>query len=88
MAALQAILEGVQPENRQLLVPQGRVNVEMKVIDAGIWWDVLETTNGWKLERNKLTGHCRILAPEKKRKAWGPEPAMREAFAKLCGQLP
>ena len=88
LAALQAILEGVQPTDRQLLVPQGRVNVEMKVIDAGIWWDVLETTNGWKLERNKLTGHCRILDPEKKRKAWGPERAMREAFAKLRGQLP
>ena len=70
-----------------MLVPQGRINVEMKVLDAGIWWDVLETTNGWKLERNKLTGHCRILDPEKKRKAWGTEADMRKAFVKLCGQL-
>ena len=87
LAALRAILDGVPPENRQMLVPQGRINVEMKVLDAGIWWDVLETTNGWKLERNKLTGHCRILDPEKKRKAWGTEADMRKAFVKLCGQL-
>ena len=87
LEALRAILEGIPPENRQMLVPQGRVNVEMKVIDAGIWWDVLETTNGWKLERNKLTGHCRILDPEKKRKAWGTEADMREAFVKLRGQF-
>ncbi len=87
LEALRAILEGIPPENRQMLVPQGRVNVEMKVIDAGIWWDVLETTNGWKLERNKLTGHCRIIDPEKKRKAWGTETDMRKAFVKLCGQL-
>ena len=87
LAALRAILEGDQPEDRQLLVPQGRINVEMKVLDAGIWWDMLETTNGWKLERNKLTGHCRILDPEKKRKAWGSETTMREAFSKLRNQV-
>ena len=68
-------------------MPQGRINVEMKVLDAGIWWDMLETTNGWKLERNKLTGHCRILDPEKKRKAWGSETTMREAFSKLRNQV-
>ena len=87
LAALRAVLEGVEPENRQLLVPQGRINVEMKVLDAGIWWDVLETADGWKLERNRLTGHCRILDPAKKRKAWGPETTMREAFSKLRGQI-
>ena len=87
LAALRAVLEGVEPENRQLLVPQGRINVEMKVLDAGIWWDVLETADGWKLERNRLTGHCRILDSAKKRKAWGPETTMREAFAKLRDQL-
>ena len=87
LAALRASLSDELPTDRQLLLPQDRVNLEVKVMDAGVWWDLLEETNGWKLERNKVTGHCRILDPEKKRRAWGSEAAMRTSFAKLQSQL-
>ena len=60
--------------------------MEWKVMDAGVWWDVLDTCDGWKLERNIVTGHCRIISPERKRVAWGSEAQMRVSFEKICAQ--
>ncbi|MCR5413533.1 MAG: hypothetical protein K6F50_02235 [Kiritimatiellae bacterium] len=56
-------------------------------MDAEIWWDVLDSEKGWKLEKNILTGHCRILDPGKVRTAWGRESKMRAAFEKVKRQL-
>ena len=71
----------------RVMVPQHLPTVEGKVMDAGIWWRVLDTHAGWKLERNLVTGHCRILDPQKTRRAWGGESEMRAAFAKTKAQL-
>lgn len=81
------ILEGRPSRRVQMMVPQDKVNVEWKVMDAGVWWDVLQVREGWKLERNIVTGHCRILNPEKRRVAWGREASMRESFDKILRQL-
>lgn len=86
-AELGRILDGKPSKNVQMVVPQGNVNIESKVVDAGVWWDVLDYSRGWKLERNILTGHCRILNPSKRRIAWGSEARMRESFAKVKRQL-
>ena len=85
---LRRILDGKPSESAQVRVPQGRINLEWKVMDAGVWWDVLDTCGGWKLERNIVTGHCRIVSPRSKRAAWGPEARMRASFRKICAQLP
>ena len=45
--------------------------------------DVLDEAGGWKLERNKVTGHARILDPQKVRRAWGSPTKMKEAFRKV-----
>ena len=55
--------------------------------DPRILWDVLDSSGGWKLEKNKVTGHCRIIDPDKLRKAWGREAEMRSAFEKVKQQL-
>ena len=68
-------------------VPQDLVNVELKVADAGIWWDVLDVVKDWKLGRNIVTGHCRILDPGKRRVAWGSEAEMRRSFETVRRQL-
>ena len=47
----------------------------------------LDSSGGWKLEKNKVTGHCRIIDPDKLRKAWGRESEMRSAFEKVKQQL-
>ena len=80
------ILEGEKPSGR-VLVPQGLPNVEARVMDLELWWNVLDSCQGWKLERNKVTGHCRIVDPQSKRTAWGGEEAMRVAFEKIRLQL-
>jgi hypothetical protein len=56
-------------------------------MDSGIWWNVLEEFSDWKIEKNKLTGHCRIIDPSKRRTAWGREGEMRKAFEKVKLQL-
>ena len=43
--------------------------------------------DGWKLERNIVTGHCRIINPEKIRVAWGDYSRMKMAFKKVVSQL-
>ncbi len=86
-AELRRILDGEPSPDAQVRVPQGNVNVEWQVLDRGLWWDVAETCRGWKLERNKVTLHCRILDPERRRVAWGSEADMRRSFLKVRAQL-
>ena len=83
LAALHRILQDDSCEDAPKLVPQGNVNLNLKVMDAGVWWNVLEEVEGWKLEQNILTGHCRILNPNHIRIAWGGESVMRRSFAKV-----
>ena len=80
------ILGGEEPSGK-VMVPQGFPGVEGHVMDSEIWWTVLDSSGGWKLEKNKVTGHCRILDPEKRRTAWGREAEMRSAFEKVKQQL-
>ncbi len=84
---LRCILEGNPTKEAQIRVPQANVNVEWKVIDAGIWWKILDEEQGWKLEQNTITHHCRILNPNKVRTAWGSEKEMRTSFEKVRRQL-
>lgn len=83
---LTRILDGSPSSAAQVRVPQGKVNLEWKVIDGGVWWSVLDTFGGWKLERNVVTRHCRIVSPERKRVAWGSEKEMRRSFEKIRRQ--
>ena len=80
------ILGGEEPSGK-VMVPQGFPGVEGHVMDSEIWWTVLDSSGGWKLEKNKVTGHCRIIDPGKLRKAWGRESEMRTAFEKVKNQL-
>lgn len=80
------ILGGEEPSGK-VMVPQGFPGVEGHVMDSEIWWTVLDSSGGWKLEKNKVTGHCRIIDPDKLRKAWGREAEMRTAFEKVKNQL-
>jgi hypothetical protein len=59
----------------------------LKTLRPFVRANVLDTCGGWKLERNIVTGHCRIISPERKRAAWGPEDQMRTSFRKIHTQL-
>ena len=80
---LARILDGSPSPDALVRVPQGKVNLEWKVVDAGVWWDVLDAYCGWKLERNVVTRHCRIVSPGRRRAAWGSEAKMRRSFEKI-----
>lgn len=79
---LKRILSG-EAEADGVMIAQDLPTIEHKVIDAGVWWDVLEEKDGWKLERHILTRHLRILSPDKICRAWGREEKMRAAFEKI-----
>lgn len=38
---------------------------------------------GWRIQRNEITGHCRLLDPRDLRYAWGSLAACRAAFDKI-----
>lgn len=84
---LEKILAGTPSSNVQVRVVQDKINLEWKTLDKGVWWDVMDTCQGWKLEKNIITRHYRILDPEKRRVAWGGEGEMRASFRKLKSQL-
>ena len=83
---LARILDGSPSADAQVRVPQGKVNLEWKVIDAGVWWDIIDKCGGWKLERNIVTHHFRIVSPDRRRAAWGSEADMRRSFEKIRRQ--
>lgn len=87
LETVRKIFAGELEPGARVIVPQGKVNVELPVFDMGIWWDVLDTAGGWKLERNKVTDLCRILDPRRRRTAWGTETEMRGSFEKVREQL-
>ena len=80
------LLDGEEPTGK-VMVPQDFPGIAGPVMDSMVWWDVLDSSGGWKLEKNKVTGHCRIIDPKKLRTAWGREAEMRSAFEKVKQQL-
>ncbi len=62
-------------------------NVESPTMGGNVFWDTLTSCQGWRLQKNKLTGHCRLLNPNDVRKAWGSYSAMSDAFERLIGDV-
>ena len=83
LAYLGSLVKGNKHVNSLMLVLQDMPNLDLRVTNAGIWWEELDTWDGWSLQRHILTGHCRILDKGNIRRAWGAEKRMRLAFEKL-----
>ena len=81
----QVLIEG-KPAH-EIMVPQSFPTLPLRVLDREVWWRVLIEDAGWKLEKHIITGHCRILNPQKVRTAWGWERKMRLAFDKVMRQV-
>lgn len=61
---------------------------EMPNVDTSTWggkvfWKEVASCNGWRIQQNKFTHHCRILDPSDTRRSWGSESAMKKALARL-----
>lgn len=59
-------------------------NIEFPTMGGLVFWDTLYEANGWKLQKNKFTDHCRVIDPNDTRKAWGSENIMKNALENLA----
>jgi uncharacterized protein YaaW (UPF0174 family) len=55
-------------------------NIKVEVMDAGVFWEDIEIVNGWKLQRNTISKHYRILDRNKIRIAYGNEAEIGAYF--------
>lgn len=58
-------------------------NLNLKTMGGDVWWRDLVEVEGWRLQQNSFTKHCRILDPNDVRRAWGGEDAMMKLFRKI-----
>lgn len=58
-------------------------NINFPTMGGEVWWRDLVEAEGWRLQQNSVTKHCRILDPNDVRRAWGGEDAMMKLFRKL-----
>ena len=70
-----------------IIVPQDYSNVNFPTGGGMVWWDALDSCEGWRLQHNQATGHCRIIDPDGSRLAWGRKVKMEAAFDKVKFQL-
>ena len=86
LAYLKRLLDG-EPASEEVMVYQSLPTLERRVMDSGLWWETLAEAAGWKLQRNKVTRHARIIDPQRVRKAWGRVEDMTRSFEKIKGKL-
>ncbi len=70
-------------QNTSLLDEADFPNIVFPTMGGYVWWRDLVNVNGWRIQQNSITKHCRILDPADYRRAWGGEKAMTELFEKL-----
>lgn len=58
-------------------------NIPLPTMGGNVFWNELAECNGWRLQKNMVTQHCRILDPSDVRRAWGGDDAMERLFGKL-----
>ena len=71
----------------EVMVYQSLPTFECRVKDSVFWWETLAEVVGWKLQRNRITGHARIIDPQRVRRAWGRVEDLTRSFEKIRGQL-
>lgn len=68
----------------RLLEKMGQMpKIPMPTMGGSVFWTDIANVNGWRLQRNRLFGNCRILDPHDVRRAWGGETAMLKGFESL-----
>ena len=62
-------------------------NIPTPTMGGQMVWDTLAEANGWRLQQNELTKHCRILDPDDVRRAWGTRKGMEKALETLQNSI-
>ena len=58
-------------------------NIPFPTLGGHVFWTDLANVKGWRLQRNDITRHCRILDPDDIRRAWGGEEALLKELHRL-----
>ena len=83
VAALTALAKDPQMIGRLCTFMGDMPNIEMTTQGGKVWWSDVASVQGWRMQRHKMFGNCRILDPNNVRKAWGSEEAMMQAFQRM-----
>lgn len=51
------------------------------------YWDTISECNGWRLQQNEFTRHCRLVDPDNVRRAWGTKNAMIKALKEINDRI-
>ena len=63
-------------------------NVNFPTMGGKFFWNDLANVNGWRVQKNTITGHCRILDNNNIRRAWGGDDAIMRLFEKILKESP
>ena len=55
----------------ELLTRWSNVNIKFPTLGGEVFWNDLAERNGWRIQRNTITEHVRILDAGNNRRAWG-----------------
>lgn len=81
---LEAFIKAVKTgEIVDLLRNASMPNIPTPTMGGKTFWNELAECQGWRLQKNMITQHCRILDPQDVRRAWGGDDAMERLFCKL-----
>ena len=58
-------------------------NINFPTMGGKVFWNDLAECDGWRVQRNSFTGHCRILDQNNVRRAWGEESKIMDFFQKI-----
>lgn len=58
-------------------------NINFPTMGGKVFWNDLAEENGWRVQKNNITGHCRILDNNNIRRAWGGEKSIIDFFLKI-----
>ncbi len=62
-------------------------NIPFPTLGGKVFWNTIAEQDGWKVQKNMFTQHCRVLDPNNVRKAWGlSEEVLLAELQKLAGQ--
>ena len=61
-------------------------NLELPTMGGKYFWTDLAENNGWRVQKHKITGHCRVLDDRNYRRAWGGEEAIMNFFREVVNQ--
>ena len=62
-------------------------NIPFPTMGGKVFWNNIFEKDGWKVQKNMFTQHCRVLDPNNVRKAWGySEEDLLAELQKLANQ--